>query len=342
LKAYCLEELLPVVLLMLIDSIRTTNSVFLTSAKQITKEIYETLSQTARFLKFNTKEKVWEEVSKLEGHYRAALFTPNLFLTIGVRLSSPALHLQISPMAARDKCGHALRFANRLKSKKNEESLVTQQKSPSNTSQVPAPGIISPTPSLSPTRVAAAATLLSHSQAALGADASQLPGQQQQQQSLVQLHSQLEQQQQQQHQQPQTSATAQRIIFGELLKRYDTMWGASHIQALAGLHASASPSTAAAAASFLRAAAAAGSLVPPAGTPHSLMHPLGAPAAAQHSSGTNAGLGGPATATVASPAVAAVAVTAPPSAPGSINVHARKATLDDLCSLLLVAKKQGS
>ena len=29
---------------------------------QITKEIYETLSQSSRFLKYNTKEMVWEEV----------------------------------------------------------------------------------------------------------------------------------------------------------------------------------------------------------------------------------------------------------------------------------------
>ena len=30
---------------------------------QITKEIYEVLSQNSRFLKFNDQEKVWEEVS---------------------------------------------------------------------------------------------------------------------------------------------------------------------------------------------------------------------------------------------------------------------------------------
>ena len=29
---------------------------------QITKEIYEVLSQTSRFLKYNDAEKVWEEV----------------------------------------------------------------------------------------------------------------------------------------------------------------------------------------------------------------------------------------------------------------------------------------
>lgn len=29
----------------------------------ITKEIYETLSATSRFLKYNSKEKIWEEVS---------------------------------------------------------------------------------------------------------------------------------------------------------------------------------------------------------------------------------------------------------------------------------------
>jgi hypothetical protein len=264
----------------------------------------------------------------------------------------PRLHLQISPMAARDKCGHALRFANRLKSKKNAAAMFTQQKSPFNTSLTPAPGIISPTRSLSPTGVAAAVvTIASHSQSALGADASQLPGQQQQQQqSLVQLHSQLEQQ-------PPNSAAAKHMIFGELLKRYDTMWSASHIQALAGLHASASPATAAAAASFLRAAAAAGTLLPPAATPQSLMHPSGAPVAAQHSLGTNAGLVGPATATVAYPAVAPVAAAASPSAPDSSNIqatgaagsvsspngdHVRKPTLDDLCSLLLVAKNKGS
>jgi hypothetical protein len=47
--------------------------------KQITKEIYDVLSQNSRFLKLNDQEKVWEE---------------------------------ITPLQARDKIGHALRFAN--------------------------------------------------------------------------------------------------------------------------------------------------------------------------------------------------------------------------------------
>lgn len=308
---------------------------------------------TSRFLKFNTKEKAWEEVSNskdIAGQDMTGLhnYFLNLFLTFGVDRSSSVLHLQISPMAARDKCGHALRFANRLKCKKNAAVMV-RQKSQSNTSAAPAPGIISPTSSLSPTAVglnAVAAAAATHSQSALGADASQLSEQKQPQQSLVQLHSQMEQQQ------PQASA-AQRLIFSELLKRYDTMWGASHIQALAGLHTSASPSTAAAAASFLRAAAAAGTLVPaPSGTPQTLMHPLGVSADTQHSVGTDAGLGGHATVTSASPAAAPVATTAPTSAPDSINAggsrssptgdHTRKATLDDLCSLLLAAKNTSS
>jgi hypothetical protein len=242
------------------------------------------------------------------------------------------VYFQISPMAARDKCGHALRFANRLKSKKNAAAVVsTQQKFLSIISEAPASGIISPTSSLSPPALAtAAATVASHTQS------------QQHQQSLVQLRSQLEQQQQQ----PQANA-AQRLIFGELLKRYDTMWGAPHLQALAGLHASASPASAAAAASFLRAAA--GTLAPaPAGTPQTLMRPLGAPTPAE----IDAGFGGHANVTSASPVVAPVAATAPTSAPDSINAvssvssprgdHARKPTLDDLCSLLLAAKNQGS
>ena len=57
----------------------------------ITKEIYEKVSQTSRFLKFNEKEKIWEE---------------------------------ISIMAGRDKIGHALRFsarATRRKAKKTHK-----------------------------------------------------------------------------------------------------------------------------------------------------------------------------------------------------------------------------
>jgi hypothetical protein len=46
---------------------------------QITKEIYDVLSQNSRFLKMNEQERVWEE---------------------------------ITPLQARDKIGHALRFAN--------------------------------------------------------------------------------------------------------------------------------------------------------------------------------------------------------------------------------------
>jgi hypothetical protein len=51
----------------------------LDESNQITKEIYDVLSQNSRFLKLNDQERLWEE---------------------------------ITPLQARDKIGHALRFAN--------------------------------------------------------------------------------------------------------------------------------------------------------------------------------------------------------------------------------------
>ena len=69
----------------------------------ITKEIYETLSETSRFLKYNAKEKVWEEVSCLFWDSRWDGTIMPVFLTCPTSLD----RLQISPMAARDKCGHA-------------------------------------------------------------------------------------------------------------------------------------------------------------------------------------------------------------------------------------------
>ncbi|CAB9515312.1 expressed unknown protein [Seminavis robusta] len=64
-----------------IDQYRTTYQKAVTKydKMQLTKEIYTLLSQESRFLKFNDKEKLWEEITPLQG---------------------------------RDKIGHALRFAN--------------------------------------------------------------------------------------------------------------------------------------------------------------------------------------------------------------------------------------
>jgi len=106
---------------------------------QITKEIYETLCQTSRFLKYNDEEKVWEE---------------------------------ISPLAARDKVGHALRFANNYqaggtKSKKKattttssstqrKRTVVRRQGSFSSSSTSTTTAAASLTTAASPTEVAAA------------------------------------------------------------------------------------------------------------------------------------------------------------------------------------------
>jgi hypothetical protein len=85
-----------------IDSYRATYSKAVTKYDKmcITKEIYEVLSQKARFLKFNEKEKLWEEITPLQG---------------------------------RDKIGHALRFANNhnattkaTKSKRSRKALKRQ------------------------------------------------------------------------------------------------------------------------------------------------------------------------------------------------------------------------
>lgn len=88
-----------------IDSYRATYSKAVTKYDKmcITKEIYEVLSQKARFLKYNDKDKLWEEITPLQG---------------------------------RDKIGHALRFANNhnaaggagkaTKSKRSRKALKRQ------------------------------------------------------------------------------------------------------------------------------------------------------------------------------------------------------------------------
>lgn len=75
-----------------IDSYRATYQKATTKYDKmcLTKQIYQELTQKSKFLKFNDKEKVWEE---------------------------------ISPLAGRDKIGHALRFANNhLSSNKGKKS----------------------------------------------------------------------------------------------------------------------------------------------------------------------------------------------------------------------------
>lgn len=82
-----------------IDSYRATYQKASTKYDKmcITKEIYEVLSQKSRFLKYNDKEKLWEEITPLQG---------------------------------RDKIGHALRFANNHaasgKTKKPRKALRRQ------------------------------------------------------------------------------------------------------------------------------------------------------------------------------------------------------------------------
>lgn len=152
---------------------------------QITKEIYETLSQSSRFLKFNTLEKVWEE---------------------------------ISPMAARDKCGHALRFANRNKTKgKNAVGMrvapetASLLKTSNSTSTVvsacnSSAASSSQAPSPAPPRVASPPSM----------PALQLFQQQQQAAQSTMPPLQLSQQQQQE------AALA-------ALKRYDSLWNAARV-----------------------------------------------------------------------------------------------------------------
>lgn len=123
---------------------------------QITKEIYESLNQTCRFLKFNREESVWEE---------------------------------ISPEAARDKCGHALRFANRTKRNKKTGMPVDTD---------PAPASMEP---LSPLLSAAMTTTAAAASAAESRDpptSSSTTGfTQQQQQQISSIWASLLQQQQQ-------------------------------------------------------------------------------------------------------------------------------------------------
>ena len=136
------------------------------------------------------------------------------------------------------------------------------------------------------------------------------------------------------------------------------MWGASHhIQALAGLHASSSPATAA---DFLCAAAAAGTYVPAHAA--SLQPLLPRPPIGQ----STADVGESEMSIEASPASASITATAAvpivvsgsatafdtndgvgdgmqnigAGSPRGVDHHARKPTLDDLCSLLLTANKQ--
>ena len=172
---------------------RYANSLTKFDKMQITKEIYETLSQSSRFLKFNTQEKVWEE---------------------------------ISPMAARDKCGHALRFANRNKSKgKNAtgmrvapETASLLRSSPSMVSACNSSAASSAqAPSPAPPRVASPPSTSTMTMPST-MPTLQLLQQQQQQQASQSAMPQL-QLSQQQHQEAALAA----------LKRYDSLWNAARI-----------------------------------------------------------------------------------------------------------------
>ncbi|CAB9529166.1 expressed unknown protein [Seminavis robusta] len=292
----------------------------------ITKEIYETLRQTSRFLKFNPKEKVWEE---------------------------------ISPMAARDKCGHALRFANRLKSKKKHSAAQER----ATATLAAAPGVVTPSMSSSPTSTSLAAVKPSSATTGASAAAAKLPplvgqaaaapvaqavfGAPQGGQQALQIPASLLQQHQPSAQHSVTN-TQHQLIWGELLKRYDTMWNSTQIPTLAGLQQHLVPSpVSAAAANLIRAAAAAHPIAPApaqqlpplmvAAVPQSAPAPgSAAPANVEGVAGSSSILSGFGLGPAAAPAAGS-----PTPATGVVN-QTRKPTLDDLCSILLAAKQQNA
>lgn len=252
----------------------------------ITKEIYETLSETSRFLKYNAKEKVWEE---------------------------------ISPMAARDKCGHALRFANRLKNKASKKKTETQEyaapvnvaPSASAATSSGSSSVASVSKSVSPSLVSTTSSSAAAPSTAATLSLSMTPAT-----TTTTTQAAL-----------QPAPAPQQHIWGELAKRYNSMWNATQIPALTGnLRAPDPPASSSGFTSSQSAAITA----------------LAAAAAVRSNPGLLASL------TAAAPAAAAVdairqqqnafldavaAASAPPPAPSAQHPR-RKPTLDDLCSIL--------
>lgn len=196
----------------IIDSYRQKYASSLTKfdKMQITKEIYENLTQSSRFLKFNTKEKVWEE---------------------------------ISPMAARDKCGHALRFANRVKVKGKNALGMRLAPETAGMFGLAVPSSLQQLSSTVSSSSASSSSRNSPSQSPAGPSPS--PGVQGPVTAVAPVvvppMPQLQHQQQYQHQQHQQrlasaatvgatgGALQQREMWGDLLNRYDTMWNAASI-----------------------------------------------------------------------------------------------------------------
>lgn len=300
----------------------------------ITKEIYETLTQTSRFLKFNPKKKMWEE---------------------------------ISPMAARDKCGHALRFANRTKSKSSKKKTCDAQEyaapaavsassstasaaGSASTMVIPnaavAPGAVPLAAAVPPTLASATASVTTAP--AVGAPAPISPA--------AAFNSVAQQVLQNAAATATTAPTSvhSQQLWGELAKRYNSMWNATQIPALAQ-------------AGGLRAAPTAANIAAPApvlgGTSSAAITALAAAAAVRSNPSLLASLTAataPSAATTA-PSLAASAATAAAAAANAMRSQAllnavaaaassaastapaatataphprRRPTLDDLCSIL--------
>lgn len=296
----------------------------------ITKEIYETLTQTSRFLKFNPKEKMWEE---------------------------------ISPMAARDKCGHALRFANRTKSKASKKKTSDAQEyaapgavAASTSAAGPTSAMVMQNAAVAPSTGVPLATALPPLSATVPIAATPAVGGAPAPISTAAALNSVAQQVLQNAAATATTAPASvhsQQLWGELAKRYNSMWNATQIPALAqagGLRAPptttiAAPgapggvlgSTSSAAITALAAAAAVRSnpgllasltaaATPPAATT--------APSLAASTATAAAAAANAMRSQVLLNAVAAAANSAAPSAVATATHPRRRPTLDDLCSIL--------
>ena len=238
----------------IIESYRTRYAASLTKfdKMQITKEIYETLSQTSRFLKYNTKENVWEEVRTVHSSFGGLCMCWLCLLLhpfLASSLQTPVSHCpsltfswtvcvassQISPMAARDKCGHALRFANRNKSK--GKNAVGMRLAPETAALVGlrvsvAPSLSSSTVSTSHSTSSTTATPTSHAPSPVpAAVTTSMPQLQQQQAAMVAAAN---QHSRNHHTTTGGAQAQQRELWGELLQRYDTMWSAARIPVVPG------------------------------------------------------------------------------------------------------------